>query len=194
MRVMFGDIRCYAVKGLFFIEKRQIGAAAVFRLFFERRAEKPFDLTPPFGKNVLAFCRESVARTLKSCRYCLINIWLRRGAQQLAAYEKKQIALTHGKPADIRFFYLHCRDNGVMVGHILIRDHAADIREEIAATVKGRQFCCKVKDADRRFRHVGGEITAVGTGIGQQFLFVKALRIVKRLFCRVAENAVRLAL
>ena len=82
----------------------------------------------------------------------------------------------------------------MMVGHILVGNHAADFREEIAAAVKGRHFRCKVKDADRRFRHIGGEITAVGTGIGQQFLFVKALRIVKRLFCRVAENAVCLAL
>ena len=191
---MFGDIRCYAVKDLPFGEKRQVGVAAVLRLSFERRTEKPFDLSPPLGKNMFAFCRKSVALALKSCRYRLINIRFRRGTQQLAAYEKKQIALSYGQPVDIRFFYLHCRDNGVVVCHILVRDHAADFREEITATIKGRQFRRKVQDADRRFRHVGCEISAVGTGIGQEFLFIKALRIVKRLLRSVAENAVRLTL
>ena len=81
-----------------------------------------------------------------------------------------------------------------MVGHVLVGNHAADFREEIAAAVKGRQLRRKVKDADRRFRHVRSKITAVGSGIGQELLFIKALRILKRLLCRVAENAVRLAL
>ena len=191
---MFGNIRRYAVKGLPFGENRQVGVSAVLRRIFERRTEKPFDLPPPFGKNMFAFCRESMIAARKLRRYRLINIRLRRGAQQLAAYEKKQVALTHGKPSDIRFFYLHCRNNSVMVGHILVGNHAADFREEIAAAVKGRQLRRKVKDADRRFRHVRSKITAVGSGIGQELLFIKALRILKRLLCRVAENAVRLAL
>ena len=82
----------------------------------------------------------------------------------------------------------------MVVGYILIGDHGLHQREEIADPVKGRHVRRQMDDAGGCFRHVGSQIAAVRAGIGQQLLFVKALRVVKGLLRRVSVQAVCLPL
>ena len=82
----------------------------------------------------------------------------------------------------------------MVVGYILVGDHGLYQREEVTAAIKGRQLCRQVDHTGDRFRHVGGQITAVRAGIGQQFLFVEALGVVEGLLRRVSKQAVCLTL
>ena len=65
---------------------------------------------------------------------------LRRRAQQLAADQEEHVALAHRQGADIRLFHLHCGDNGVVVGYVLVGDHPLHQWEEAGAPVKGRHL------------------------------------------------------
>ena len=82
----------------------------------------------------------------------------------------------------------------MVVGYILVGDHGLYQREEVTAAIKRRQLCRQMDHTGSRFCHVGGQIPAVRAGIGQQLLFVKALRVVKGLLRRVSEQAVCLTL
>ena len=82
----------------------------------------------------------------------------------------------------------------MVVRYILVGDHGLHQREEVAAAIKGRQFCYQVDHAGGRFCHIGSQISAVRAGIGQQLLFVEALCVVKGLLRRVSKQAVYLPL
>ena len=175
---MLGDRNLRTVKSLPFGEVRERIAVPIRRLFLQEGTENAVNLPPAFGEDALALCGEGMAAAVKSSRNRLIHIRLRRCTQQLAADQKKQIALAQGQPLDIRFFNLHRGDNGVVVGYILIGDHGLHQREEVADPVKGRYLRRQMDDAGGRFCHVGGQISAVRAGIGQQLLFVEALCVI----------------
>ena len=82
----------------------------------------------------------------------------------------------------------------MVVGYVLVGDHGLHQREEVCATIKGRQLCRQVDHTGGRFHHVGSQIPAVRAGIGQQLLFVEALCVVKGLLRRVAKQPVCLTL
>ena len=191
---MLGNGNLRAVKDLSFGEVRQRTAVPVRRLFFQGGTENAVDLPPAFGEDALTLCGKGMAAAVKCGRDRLIHIRLRRCTQQLAADQKEQIALAQGQSLDIRFLNLHCRDNGVVVGYILVGDHGLHQWKEVCAAIKGRQLCRQVDHAGSRFCHVGGQIPAVRAGIGQQLLFVEALGVVKGLLRRVSEQAVCLPL
>ena len=191
---MLGNSNLRTVKSLPFGEVRERIAVPIHRLFFQGGTENAVDLPPAFGDDALALCSEGLAAAVESCRDCLIHIRLRRCTQQLAADQEEQIALAQGQNLDIRFFNLHRGDNSVVVGYILVGDHGLHQREEIADPVKGRHVRRQMDHAGRRFRHIGGQIPAVRSGIGQQLLFIEALSVVKGLLRRVSEQAVCLTL
>jgi len=191
---MLGNSNFRTVKNLPFGEVRERAAVPIRRLFFQKGTENTVDLPPAFGDDALALCGEGMAAAVKCGRDRLIHIRLRRRTQQLAADQQEQIALAQGQSLDIRFFNLHCGNNGVMVGYVLVGNHGLHQRKEIAAAIKGRQLYRQVDHAGSRFCHVGGQIPAVRAGIGQQLLFVEALAVVKGLLRRVSEQAVCLTL
>ena len=143
---------------------------------------------------MLSFCREGMSAAVKDRRDRFIYMGLRRRTQELAADQEEQIAFPHGQGSHIRLFHLHCGDDGVMVGHILVGNQNRYIREEPGAAVKGRHLRRQVEDTGSRLRHVGGQVPAVRPGIGQQLLFIQALGVVQGLLCRVAEHPVCLPL
>ena len=191
---MLGNGNFRTVKNLPFGEVRERAAVPVRWLFLQRRTENAVDLPPAFGEDALALCGEGMAAAVESYRDRLIHIRLRRCTQQLAADKQEQIALAQRQSLDICFFNLHCGDNGVVVGHLFVGDHGLHQREEVCATIKGRQLCRQVDHTGDRFRHVGGQIPTVCAGIGQQLLFVEALGVVEGLLRRVSEQAVCLTL
>ena len=151
---MLGNGNLRTVKSLPFGEVRECAAVTVRRLFLQEGAENAVDLPPAFGKDALALCGEGMATAVKSNRDRLIHIRLRRCTQQLAADQKEQIALAQGQSLDIRFLNLHCRDNGVVVGYILVGDHGLHQWKEVCAAIKGRQLCRQMDDAGGCFRHI----------------------------------------
>ena len=191
---MLGNGNLRTIKNLPFGEVRERADVPIRRLFFQKGTENAVDLSPAFGEDALSLCGEGMAAAVESCRDRLIYIRLCRCAQQLAADQQKQIAFAQRQSFDIRFFNLHCGDNGVVVGHLLVGDHGLHQRKEVTAAIKGRQLCRQVDHTGGRFRHVGSQIPAVRARIGQQLLFVEALGVVKGLLCRVSEQAVCLPL
>ena len=82
----------------------------------------------------------------------------------------------------------------MVVRYLFAVQNPAHFRGQVKPLGKGQQaqqirhkmLCC--------LAHILGQILAVRAGIGQQFLFIKLLGIVKGLLCREAEQAVCLPL
>ena len=78
----------------------------------------------------------------------------------------------------------------MVVRYLFAVQHPAYFRGQVKPLGKGQQLqqvrhkmlCC--------LAHILGQILAVGAGIGQQFLFVKLLGIIKGLFCGKTEQTV----
>ena len=151
---MLGNGNLRTVKSLPFGEVRERAAVPINRLFFQGGTENVVDLPPALGEDALALCGEGMAAAVESYRDRLIHIRLRRCTQQLAADQQEQIALAQGQSLDIRFFNLHCGDNGVVVGYILVGDHGLYQREEVTAAIKGRHVRRQMDDAGGCFRHI----------------------------------------
>ena len=192
---MLRDDRLYILKGLAFGEGRQITAAVLVCLFLlQEGTENAVNLPPALGQNTLTLRREDIAAAIEGGRDGLILIRTCRCTQQLAAYQQEQIALAYRQGPHIRLFDLHCGDDGVMVGYILVRYHELHQGVEIAASIEGRHLRRQMDHTGGRFCHVGGQIPAVRSRIGQQLLFIEALGVIKGLLRRVPENAVCLPL
>ena len=78
----------------------------------------------------------------------------------------------------------------MVVGHLLVIHQQSHIREELPAPVKGRHLGRQVEDRRSGLRHISGQIPAVRPGVGQQLLLIEGLRVVQRLFRRIAEDTV----
>ena len=78
----------------------------------------------------------------------------------------------------------------MVVGNLGAVDDAPDLRRKLCALHKGKHWQQRRNEIGCRLRHILGEIIAVGAGIGQETLFIQALRIVKGLLGGKAVNAV----
>ena len=115
-------------------------------------------------------------------------------AEQFGADKVHQLAFTLGKTSETLLYKFGRGDDGVVVRYLFAVQNPAHFRGQVKSLGKGQQpqqvrhkmLCC--------LAHILGQILAVGAGIGQQFLFVKLLGIIKGLLCRETEQAVCLPL
>ena len=110
--------------------------------------------------------------------------------EQFGADKVHQLAFTFGKTSEALFYKFSSGNDGVVVRYLFAVQHPAYFRSQRKSLGKGQQsqqirhkmLCC--------LAHVLGQILAVGAGIGQQFLFVKLLGVIKGLFCGKTEQTV----
>ena len=108
---------------------------------------------------------------------------MRRGyrAEQFGADKVHQLAFTLGKAGESLLCKFCGRNDGVVVRYFFAVQHPAHFRGQVKPLGKGQRpqqvrhkmLCC--------LAHILGQILAVGAGIGQQFLFVKLLGVIKGL-------------
>ena len=78
----------------------------------------------------------------------------------------------------------------MVVGNLGAVDDAPDLRRKLCTLHKRKHRQQRRNKVGCRLRHILGEIIAVGAGIGQEALFIQALRIVKGLLGGKAINAI----
>ena len=115
-------------------------------------------------------------------------------AEQFGADKVHQLAFTLGKAGEALFYKFGCGKDGVVVRYLFAVQYPAHFRSQRKSLGKGQQPQQIRHKMLYRLAHVLGQILAVRAGIGQQFLFIKLLGIVKGLLCREAEQAVCLPL
>ena len=148
------------------------------------------DLSPALGHDVLTFCGKGIAATRKGGGNGLVDVGLGNGTQQLAAYQQQEVAFSHRQQFDLCLFQLHGRNDGMVIRYVLVGYQGGHIRKEIGNAIEGRHLRSQMDDHRCALRHIGGQIPAVGTGIGQQLLFIKGLCIVQSLLGRIAKDPV----
>ena len=192
---VLGNSGLHLVKKLTLGEIQQGGGFRLaLRLFLQGGAENAVNVLPSQGQHIAALGGEGLPAAGKVCRHRLVHIGLRNRTQQLPADQQEKVPLAHGQFGQVRFLQLQGGENGVVVGYLPIVHQKGYIREELPTPVKGRHLGRQVEDRRSGLRHIGGQIPAVRPGIGQQLLLVEGLRVVQRLFCRVAEHPVCLPL
>ena len=111
-------------------------------------------------------------------------------AEQFGADKVHQFALTFRKAGEALFYKFSSGNDGVVVRYLFAVQNPAHFRGQVKPLGKGQQLrqvrhkmlCC--------LAHILGQILAVGAGIGQQFLFVKLLGVVKGLLGGETEQTV----
>ena len=152
------------------------------------------DLFPAGDKHGLSLGGELVPGAGKYRSHDFVFMECSHRAEQFGADKVHQLAFTLGKAGEALFYKFGCGKDGVVVRYLFAVQHPAHFRSQRKSLGKGQQpqqirhkmLCC--------LAHILGQILAVGAGIGQQFLFIKLLGIVKGLLCREAEQAVCLPL
>ena len=79
-----------------------------------------------------------------------------------------------------------------MIGHLLVVAHL--LSEHRRGGIDSTNACSADHSSIYTVSHIFGEISAVGSGIGAELLFVQALNIVQSLLCRITQDTVGIAL
>ena len=161
-----------------------------FAVCFQGGAEPLVDLFPTGNKHGLSLGGELVPCTGEHSSHSFVLMGCSHGAEQLGADKVQQLAFTLGKTSETLLYKFCGGNDGVVVRYLFAVQHPAYFRSQRKSLGKGQQsqqirhkmLCC--------LAHVLGQILAVGAGIGQQFLFVKLLGVIKGLFCGKTEQTV----
>ena len=165
-----------------------------FAVCFHGGAEPLVDLFPAGDKHRFSLGGELVPGAGEHSSHSFVLMGCSHGAEQLGADKVHQLALTFRKAGEALFYKFGRGKDGVVVRYLFAVQNPAHFRGQVKPLGKGQQLqqvrhkmlCC--------LAHILGQILAVGAGIGQQFLFVKLLGIIKGLLCRESEQTVCLPL
>ena len=165
-----------------------------FRFFitvcFQGGVESLVDLFPSGDKHRFSLGGELVPCTGEHGGHCFVLVGCGHRTEQFGADKVHQLAFTFGKTSEALFCKFSSGNDCVVVRYLFAVQHSAYFRSQRKSLGKGQQpqqirhkmLCC--------LAHVLGQILAVGAGIGQQFLFVKLLGVIKGLFCGKTEQTV----
>ena len=189
---MLGNGSGRIVKGLSLGKLRQGRFVLGFLvgLSFQRQTETGVNAFPASSQNCFAFCGKLFAAALKYSGDSFIHMGRRNGAKQLAADKGQQFLFAFCQPGKSRLCKLRCRQDRMMVCHLGIIDNAPDLRGELCALHKGQHGQKCRNKVNRRLLHVGSDIIAVRSRIGQKTLFIQGLGIVKGLLGSKSVGAV----
>ena len=148
------------------------------------------DLFPAGDKHGLSLGGELVSCTGKYRSHSFVLMGRGYRAEQFGTDKVHQLAFTFGKTSETLLYKFSSGKDGVVVRYLFAVQNPAHFRGQVKPLGKGQQLqqvrhkmlCC--------LAHVLGQILAVRAGIGQQFLFVKLLGIIKGLFCGKTEQTV----
>ena len=165
-----------------------------FAVCFHGGAEPLVDLFPSGDKHRFSLGGELVPCTGEHGGHCFVLVGCGHRTEQFGADKVHQLALTFRKAGEALFYKFGRGKDGVVVRYLFAVQNPAHFRGQAKPLGKGQQpqqirhkmLCC--------LAHILGQILTVGAGIGQQFLFVKLLGIIKGLLCRETEQAVCLPL
>ena len=157
---------------------------------FQGGAELLVDLFPTGNKHHFSLGGELVPETGEHSGHGFVFMGYSHGAEQLGADKTHQLAFTLGKTSETLLYKFGRGDDGVVVRYLFAVQNPAHFRGQVKPLGKGQQpqqirhkmLCC--------LAHILGQILAVRAGIGQQFLFVKLLGVIKGLFCGKTEQTV----
>ena len=172
------------------LRQRRILCAVLVRLCFKRGAETGVNAFPTCNQDRFALGGKRLAAAVKNRRNGFILLRRGNGAQQLAADKRHQLLFALRQSVKAVACKGRRGDNRVVVGNLGAVDDAPDLRRKLCALHKGKHRQQRRNKVSCRLRHILGEIIAVGAGIGQETLFIQALRVVKGLLGGKAINAV----
>jgi len=139
------------------------------------------DLFPSGDKHRFSLGGELVPCTGEHGGHCFVLVGCGHRTEQFGADKVHQLAFTLGKTSETLLYKFGRGDDGVVVRYLFAVQNPAHFRGQVKPLGKGQQpqqvcykmLCC--------LTHILGQILAVGAGIGQQFLFVKLLGVIKGL-------------
>ena len=190
---MFQNVSCHG-KVLSLGQFRQCVQNFFLGIGFQGGAEPLVDFFPTGNKHRLSLGGELVPGAGEHGGHGFVFMGYSHGAEQLGADKVHQLALTFRKAGEALFYKFSSGNDGVVVRYLFAVQYPAHFRSQHKSLGKGQQPQQIRHKMLYRLAHVLGQILAVRAGIGQQFLFIKLLGIVKGLLCREAEQAVCLPL
>ena len=161
-----------------------------FAVCFHGGVEPLVDLFPTGDKRSLSLGGELVPCTGEHGGHCFVLVGCGHRTEQFGADKVHQLVFTFGKTSEALFYKFSSGNDGVVVRYLFAVQYPAHFRSQRKSLGKGKQPQQIRHKMLYRLAHVLGQILAVRAGIGQQFLFVKLLGVIKGLFCGKTEQTV----
>ena len=161
-----------------------------FAVCFHGGTEPLVDLFPSGDKHRLSLGGELVPGAGEHSRHSFVLMGRGYPAEQFGADKVHQLALTFSKAGEALFYKFGRGKDGVVVRYFFAVQHPVHFRGQVKPLGKGQQPQQVRHKMLYRQAHILGQILAVRAGIGQQFLFVKLLGVIKGLFCGKIEQTV----
>ena len=161
-----------------------------FTVCFQSGAEPLVDLFPAGDKHGLSLGGEFVPCTGKHSGHSFVFMGCGHSAEQFGTDKVHQHTFTLGKASEPLLCKFGGGKDGVVIRYLFAAQHPPHIRGQVKPLGKGQQPQQVGHKMLCRLAHILGQILAVGAGIGQQFLFVKLLGVIKGLFCGKTEQTV----
>ena len=152
------------------------------------------DLFPAGNKHRLSLGGELISGAGEHSSHGFVFMGCGHSAEQFGTDKVHQHTFTLGKASEPLLCKFGRGKDGVVVRYLFAVQHPAHIRGKCKPLGNGQQPQQVRHKMLYCLAHILGQILAVGAGIGQQFLFVKLLGIIKGLLCRETEQAVCLPL
>ena len=186
---MFRNVSCHG-KVLALGQFRQCVQNFFLGIGFQGGAEPLLDLFPAGDKHGLSLGGELISGAGEHSSHSFVLMGRGYRAEQFGADKVHQLAFAFRKAGEPLLCKFGRGDDGVVVRYLFAVQNPAHFRGQVKSLGKGQQpqqvrhkmLCC--------LAHVLGQILAVRAGIGQQFLFVKLLGVIKGLFCGKTEQTV----
>ena len=157
---------------------------------FQGGAELLVDLFPAENKHRFSLGGELAPGAGEHSSHSFVLMGRGYRAEQLGADKVQQLAFTLGKAGESLLCKFCGRNDGVVVRYFFAVQHPVHFRGQVKPLGKGQQPQQVRHKMLYRLAHILGQILAVRAGIGQQFLFVKLLGVIKGLFCGKTEQTV----
>ena len=161
---------------------------------FQGGAEPLVDFFPTGNKHRLSLGGELVPGAGEHSSHSFVLMGRGYRAEQFGADKVHQLALTFRKAGEALFYKFGRGKDGVVVRYLFAVQHPAHIRGKCKPLGNGQQPQQVRHKMLYCLAHILGQILTVRAGIGQQFLFVKLLGVIKGLLGRETEQAVCLPL
>ena len=157
---------------------------------FQHSAETGVNVFPTTVNDIFALGGKLLAAALKYGSDSFVHMVRSNRAKQLAADKGQQFLFTFCQPIKSGFCKLRCGQDCVMIRYLGIVDNEPHLRSKLHALHKGKLRQQRRDKIIRRLFHIGSDVIAVRSRIGQQPLFVQGLGIIKGLLGSKAVNAV----
>ena len=138
--------------------------------------------------------RERSAATVQFNDCLCVSVRISHSHEKAGGNQLQNCKLSLGKLVQIAFLQFSGRDNGMVVCDLFVIHNLLRMDRYVIHTWGGECVESHIYEVWQIVCHIVRQVSAVGTGISDQLLFIEVLGVIQCLLCRIAQHTVGISL